>query len=136
MHWPISPVISVAFVGMMLAAGCQNANGLLPGKPAVAPQRVDGRIHLQPESMQYVQVLVATQNSGRIPLRAPARVAFRDGAVSRLGVPVPARVSAVHVALGEEVSRGTALVTLASAEAASTRANVDRGRLEVRAAQE
>lgn len=96
----------------------------------------DGVIHLAADSMQYVQVADAALNSGHIPLRAPARVAFRDGALSRLGVPVTARVSAVHVALGEEVKRGTPLVTLASAQAASTRADVERGKLEVRAAQE
>jgi cobalt-zinc-cadmium efflux system membrane fusion protein len=124
-------------VSLVSVAGCHKADAPpLPTKAAAKPRSTNGRIVLPPESMQYVQIAVATQNSGRIPLRAPARVAFRDGAVSRIGVPVPARVTAVHVALGEEVSRGTALVTLASAEAASTRASVEHGRLEVRAAQE
>lgn len=121
---------------MVLLVSCHKADPPSPDKIRPAVKSADGRIRLPPASMQYVQVAVATKDSSRIPLRAPARVAFRDGAVSRLGVPVPARVAAVHVALGEEVSRGTALVTLASAEAASTRANVERGRLEVRAAQE
>ena len=131
--------IALAGLGATLAclAGCNAAVDAGP-KPRTlgATKLANGHIRLPPESLQYVHVAVATRTSGRIPLRAPARVAFRDGAVSRLGVPVPARVSAVHVALGEEVTRGTALVTLASAEAAATRATVERGRLEVKAAQQ
>ncbi len=134
MRWQVLALHTAALFGL---AACQSHGApALPAKIAAPSKLANGRIHVPPESMQYVQVAVATQSAGRIPLRAPARVAFRDGAVSRLGVPVPARVSAVHVALGEEVSRGTALVTLASAEAAAARANVERGHLEVRAAQE
>lgn len=112
----------------------------LPVKPqltqAQTAEHARGLVHLPAASMQYVQVQTAEVDSGHIPLRAPARVAFRDGAVSRLGVPVQARVVAVHVALGQEVTRGTALVTLASAEAAGTRNAVERARLEVRSMQE
>jgi cobalt-zinc-cadmium efflux system membrane fusion protein len=136
MRWLLPAMTAGCLVCLTSVTACHAPPVAAVQKALGAVKLANGQIRLPPESLPYVHVAIAAPASGHIPLRAPARVAFRDGAVSRLGVPVPARVSAVHVALGEEVTRGTALVTLASAEAAATRANVERGRLEVKAAQQ
>jgi cobalt-zinc-cadmium efflux system membrane fusion protein len=57
-------------------------------------------------------------------LRAPARVAFRDGAVSKLGAPFPGRVERVQVRTGDRVAAGDVLVVLDCPEAASSRASM------------
>ena len=62
----------------------------------------------------------------RALVRAPGRVAFRDGAVSEVGAPVAGRVTAVTAALGQRVRRGDPLFTIASQAAASLRAEVAR----------
>ena len=134
-----APVARVAVGVLWLTSACSGHSDSTAAPKPAPPARVvqaGGLIRLPPESTRFIEVAEARNDGAHVPLRAPARVAFRDGAVSRLGVPVAARVVAVHVALGQDVTRGTALVTLASAEAASTRADVERGRLEVRAAQE
>ncbi len=63
-------------------------------------------------------------------VRAPAKVAFRDGAVSQLSVAVPGRVTIVHVKTGDRVKVGDPLITLASPDAAAARASYAAARAE------
>ncbi len=69
---------------------------------------------------------------------APARVDFRDGAVSQVGVPLDGRVQLVHVLVGQKVRSGDPLVTLDCPDAAAMRASIEvaqaslrEGRLEL-----
>ena len=57
-------------------------------------------------------------------VQAPARLAFRDGAVSQINLPIPGRVTAVHVKTGDWVKAGDPLLTLSSPEAAAARASL------------
>jgi len=63
-------------------------------------------------------------NKSAAVIRAPARVAFRDGAISRIGAPLSCRVADVHVRTGERVKKGDALIALNCPEAASKRAGL------------
>jgi cobalt-zinc-cadmium efflux system membrane fusion protein len=69
---------------------------------------------------------------------APARVDFRDGAVSQVGAPLEGRVQVVHVLVGQKVRIGDPLVTLDCPDAAAMRASIEvaqaslrEGRLEL-----
>jgi cobalt-zinc-cadmium efflux system membrane fusion protein len=57
-------------------------------------------------------------------VRAPARIAFRDGAVSQINLPISGRVTAVHVKTGDKVKAGDPLLTLSSPDAAAARASL------------
>ncbi len=76
----------------------------------------------------------ATRETSAPVVRAPARVAFRDGAVSQLNLPVSGRVAIVHVKTGDRVKVGDPLVTLSSPEAASARASLAAAQAEHEAA--
>lgn len=80
------------------------------------------------ETRAFVRSEVLALSHGVTALRAPARVAFRDGAIAELGTPVPGRVSEVHVRVGDEVAAGAPLVTLRSPDAAATRAQLAAAR--------
>ena len=55
---------------------------------------------------------------------APARVDFRDGAVSQLGAPLDGRIVKVNAQIGQRVTEGDALLTLDCPDAAEMRAAV------------
>ncbi|MCX5742051.1 MAG: efflux RND transporter periplasmic adaptor subunit [Proteobacteria bacterium] len=75
-------------------------------------------------SRAYV-VARAVSPEASIPIvRAPARIAFRDGAVSEVNLPLPGRVVTVHVQTGDRVAMGAPLITLTSPEAAAARASL------------
>src|SRR4029079_11962909 len=67
-------------------------------------------------------------------VRAPARIAFRDGALSQINLPVPGRVTAVHVKTGDKVKAGDPLITVTSPEAAAARASFAAAQAEAEAA--
>lgn len=85
-------------------------------------------VRLLEASRQFVQVEPVAARENAAVLRAPARVAFRDGAVSRLGAPLAGRVERVHVRTGDRVQAGDPLVTLDCPEAASSRASLSTAR--------
>ena len=93
-------------------------------------------LRIPPASRPFIEVeAVATQkNTGAV--QAPARVAFRDAAMSSVGVPVAGRIMKVHVQIGETVRVGTPLVTLHSPTAATARAKLVRAQVELQSATE
>ena len=56
-------------------------------------------------------------------ITAPARVDFRDGAISQVGTPLEGRIVTVHVVMGQRVKVGDPLVTLDCPDAATMRAS-------------
>lgn len=79
-------------------------------------------------SRPFIRVERAAAAGSAAVIRAPARVAFRDGAVSRLGAPLSGRVERVHVQTGDRVKAGDPLVTLDCPDAASSRAALSTAR--------
>ncbi len=81
-------------------------------------------MRVQPASLRYLHVERVGDHPTGAPVRAPGRVAFRDGAISRVASPVTGRVVAVHVQVGEQVHEGDPLVEIDSADAAAARAQL------------
>lgn len=67
-------------------------------------------------------------------LRAPARIAFREGSYSQISAPLAGRVMEVHAQSGTAVKAGDPLVTLNCPEAASARSTLARAEAELREA--
>src|SRR4030095_9437399 len=117
-------------------AGTLSPAGALPGcsAPATATTQTerelpddlpDGMVRVPEASCQCVVVEAAGPVTEDGALRVPARVEFKDGAVSQVGAPLDGRVVHVHVSTGDTVRAGSPLVTLDCPEAASVRAAVD-----------
>ena len=77
-------------------------------------------------------VSVAVGSGGELLL--PGRVAFAPNAAAAVGAPAEGTVERVHVAAGDRVTRGAALVTLRSAQAASAGASLGVASAEAEAA--
>jgi cobalt-zinc-cadmium efflux system membrane fusion protein len=108
----------------VLAAGCSSsAASEPPNSPPPSVTRPDLTVRLDPASRPYVTTQPVALGAATPVVRAPARVSFRDGAVSQINMPVAGRVTAVHVKTGDRVKAGDPLITLASPEAAAARAS-------------
>ena len=113
---------SALFVVLCLTAGCSQPTAEQPAEHARPPAHEQGEVRIQEASRQFIaveEVSAATKDS---MITAPARVDFRDGAVSQVGAPLDGRVVTVHVLLGQRVSVGSPLVTLDCPDAAALRA--------------
>ncbi|MDC0669393.1 efflux RND transporter periplasmic adaptor subunit [Nannocystis radixulma] len=122
---------------LALAAGCKPTP---PAEVAAVPHtppagalgaNEDGPHFLPAASRPYVEIQPVAMEPEHAAIRAPARVAFRDGALSRVGAPIPGRIVKLHVEVGEKVKVGDALVTIASPEASSFHMELARARIEV-----
>jgi cobalt-zinc-cadmium efflux system membrane fusion protein len=107
------------------AAACSAAEGeTVAFSPPTSIQRPDGSVRLAKESRPYVITeKVALAEASPVVL-APARIAFRDGAVSQINLPITGRVTAVHVKTGDRVKPGDPLVEVSSPDAAAARAEL------------
>lgn len=104
----------------LLLIACSSAPA--PASTAAAQPRLpEGQVGIQEASRQFIGVEPVTLQKNGPLLRAPARVAFKDGALSQLGAPFAGRVVRVEVQTGDSVKPGAALVTLDCPEAASGR---------------
>jgi cobalt-zinc-cadmium efflux system membrane fusion protein len=92
--------------------------------PPIAAPHADGSVRIATGSRAYVTTKPLSLEDSSPVIRAPARVAFRDGAVSQVGMPVAGRVTAILVKTGDHVKQGDPLVTLLSPDAAVTRSAV------------
>jgi cobalt-zinc-cadmium efflux system membrane fusion protein len=94
------------------------------------------RVAVPERSQAYIQIEQAVLEPEHAAIRAPARVAFRDGAVSTVGAPAPGRVMKLLVEAGDKVEAGAPLITIASPEASEYAMDLARARIEVEAAQD
>jgi cobalt-zinc-cadmium efflux system membrane fusion protein len=114
----------------MCLAGC----GRSEGGPLETPQErgnaqasdpqgsgTDALLHLSPESARYIGVETVGSKPDLLSLRLPARLEFKDGALSEVGTPMAGRVSGVLVHTGDRVRAGDPLVELSCPDAASAR---------------
>jgi cobalt-zinc-cadmium efflux system membrane fusion protein len=116
---------ALALVLLPLIAGCSGppAEVRQPDDP-LASQAVDGIVHIREGSKPFIGVEVVASGQGSRAIAAPARVEFRDSAVSQVGSPLGGRVVTVHVQVGQQVHAGDPLVTLDCPDAASVRASL------------
>lgn len=79
--------------------------------------------------------VVSPGRGGGSDILLPGRVTLAANALATLGAPVSGTVERVHVSAGVNVSAGSPIATLRSADAASGRASLDAAGAAVRAAQ-
>ena len=126
----VTPIAS-SLSALVFAVGCSSASNASPSEPPraePAPTSADGVVKVAQASRKFIRVEPAALKENAAVLRAPARVAFPDGAVSRVGAPLAGRVERVHVRTGDRVRPGDPLVTLDCPEAASIRAALSTAR--------
>ncbi|WP_141326431.1 efflux RND transporter periplasmic adaptor subunit [Myxococcus sp. AB025B] len=110
---------------LALSSACSSAAATTATPERPPPKTLkEGVVQLAEASQAFVTVTPVQPDAGGARLQAPARVAFRDGAVSRLGAPLAGRVVGVHVRTGDVVKPGDPLVTLDCPEAAAARTAV------------
>jgi cobalt-zinc-cadmium efflux system membrane fusion protein len=117
------PYFQCCAVLLAVAAGCSSTAESQPSfsaPPSVANS--DKSVSVSEQSRAYISVQTVAFEADAPVVRAPAKLAFRDGAVSQINLPVPGRVTAVHVKTGDKVKAGDPLITLTSPEAAAARA--------------
>lgn len=109
----------------MAVAACSPAAGeTVAFSPPIATPHPDGTVRLAAASRPYVISEKVALGAASPVVLAPARIAFRDGAVSQVNLPVAGRVAAVHVNTGDRVKAGDPLVTITSPDAAAARAQL------------
>jgi membrane fusion protein, heavy metal efflux system len=113
---------------VILAVFCLAACNRVPepvaqagGPPEMhAPRRAAGRITFPPDSPKLAQIRTAAVGTGQVAMDevvAPGRVAINPNRLSRVAPPVPGRVTAVAVRLGDAVTEGQPLFHVESPEA-------------------
>ena len=115
-------------VSCVAAAGCTRpTEAQSPAKSEQPASTVhqDGVVTIQAASRPFIQVEEVSAAKSDSMVSAPARVDFRDGAVSQVGAPLEGRVQVVHVFVGQKVQIGDPLVTLDCPDAAAMRASID-----------
>jgi membrane fusion protein, heavy metal efflux system len=134
----------MAVTALTAALGLGYGAGRLTDKaPAQAPAHEEGEdapheegfVALSAADAARAGVLTASVGrGGGSELVLPGRVALAANASAALGAPVSGTVERVHLAAGDRVPAGAAIVTLRSAEGAGARASVDAAAAGARAA--
>lgn len=131
MSWSMMRKCVVAGIPAVAAAvliGCGRSEGgslhaetTTADPPAEEAAKGDGLLHLSPESARYIGTEPVAADVDPLSLRLPARLEFRDGAVSEVGATMAGRVASVRVRSGDRVKAGDPLVVVTSPDAASAR---------------
>jgi cobalt-zinc-cadmium efflux system membrane fusion protein len=107
----------------LLATGCAQPNAEQKPEPTKPALGEEGVVRVQDAQRSFIEVEEVSGARTGSTVTAPARVDFRDGAVSQVGAPLEGRVVTVHVLVGQRVSVGDPLVTLDCPDAATMRAS-------------
>jgi len=129
-----SLLLYVCLFSAVFGAGCSSPEAAA-SKPAETQEpQVDGVVHIREASRPFITTETVSGARSVASVTAPARVEFRDGAVSQVGAPLDGRVLKVHVQLGDRVREGDPLVTLDCPDAAEMRASVESATASLREA--
>ncbi len=120
-----------------MTIGCSSSGAANLPKGEIGPTATeDGVVVLPENSLRFLKIEEVTPQVGNAILRVPTRVAFRDGAVSRIGAPLPGRVERIHVRTGDHVEAGDPVLTLNCPDAAAIRAALATARAREKEAKE
>src|SRR5262249_8321907 len=108
----------------IVLSGCSARANAAQSDRDLRPASAEGVVRIAEASRQFIVVEPAWGDARTASLRAPARVEFRDGALSRLAAPLNGRVIGVHVRTGDRVKAGDALVDLDCPDAAAARSSI------------
>jgi cobalt-zinc-cadmium efflux system membrane fusion protein len=128
------PSVLALLAPAVLAAGCSAPAGATQTARDLSPVPPEGVVHIDDASKPYIVVEGVSGSTASGILRVPARVDFRDGAISQVGAPFDGRVITVHAHTGDAVHAGAPLVTLDCPEAAAARASVETTQASLREA--
>lgn len=124
-----APLVWMVAVCSVVAAACSRPTSAQspakPEQPATFSVHEEGVVTIQPASRPFIVVQEVSATKSDSMVSAPARIDFRDGAVSQVGVPLDGRVQLVHVLVGQKVRSGDPLVTLDCPDAAAMRASIE-----------
>ena len=110
---------------VVCVAACSPAAGeTVAFSPPTSTARPDGAVRLARQSQPYVTTQKVALGAATAVVQAPARIAFRDGAVSQVNSPIAGRIAQIHVKTGDRVKPGDPLITVSSPDAASARAQL------------
>jgi cobalt-zinc-cadmium efflux system membrane fusion protein len=115
--------LTLALLGT-LACG-SNAAGTPSSDATLQDVPEPGVVHVSERSRPFLDIKPVQAGALASAVRAPAHVAFKDGAVAEVAAPIEGRVAAIHVKVGDHVKAGDALVTIQSPAAASARAELE-----------
>jgi cobalt-zinc-cadmium efflux system membrane fusion protein len=109
---------------LLILAGCartpDNADASIEHRAADAVSSSAGRIRFAAGSPQLKRIRIAEVALSEVAIAevvAPGRVIINPNRISRVGLPVPGRVMAVEVRLGDAVTQGQPLLQVESPEA-------------------
>ena len=118
----------------LLSGGCKQPAAAQKPEQVRLPALEEGEVRVPKPSLAFIEVQQVSGATSDSTFLAPARVDFRDGAVSQVGAPLDGRVAAVHVLVGQQVAAGAPLVTLDCPDAAAMRSAADVARASLREA--
>ena len=116
----LSPLLAV--IAAMLLAACGGSAAPPPVPVPVASPSAPGELRLPAASLRMLQIETVAEQRDTQTVWAPARIAFRDDRVGAVGAPAAGRIVQVHANIGDRVSAGQPLATLASPDALRQRA--------------
>lgn len=96
----------------------------------------DGGISIEPQSRKYLTIEAIHLKAATTTIQAPARVEFREKALSTVGAVFSGRLDSIKVQLGDRIKAGTILATLESPEVAQMRSDIARTQAELNQAQD
>jgi cobalt-zinc-cadmium efflux system membrane fusion protein len=100
------------------------------------PKDKQDGIAIAAQSRDYLTIEAIHLKSTTTNVQAPARVEFREKALSSVGAIVAGRLNSIKTQVGEHVKAGTILATLESSEVAQMRSEVARTQAELSRAQD
>jgi cobalt-zinc-cadmium efflux system membrane fusion protein len=121
-RWLFRPAVSFVVLCFLMTGCTQPKAEEKPQQPQSAAQE-EGVVHIREASRQFIEVQEVSAATTDSTVTAPARMDFRDGAVSQVGAPLDGRIVTVQVLVGQRVGVGDPLVTMDCPEAAAMRAS-------------
>lgn len=114
---------------LSLASGCDEAT-VSADEPTAESVVVlpDRSVRLSEDAQTFVRIEPAQPAADVSTLRAPARVAYRDGSLAEVGAPTTGRITSVLIRTGQTVAVGAPLFVLRSPDAAAMRAELAAAR--------
>jgi multidrug efflux pump subunit AcrA (membrane-fusion protein) len=144
--WAPIAVVSVTVAAMTTSLG-GSKDSTQPGLVAIrpSPESIEhpaaatadaGLVRLPEASRQFIRTDTAAACGDGVTIEVPARIAFRDGAVAEVPVPIQGRVVKTHVKVGDQVKQGDPLATIVSPAAAASRGDLTRAEAGLQAARD
>jgi cobalt-zinc-cadmium efflux system membrane fusion protein len=133
----------VLLCSIFLLVGCTQStatetNDKATEKPAVSAEsakKTDG-IAIAATSRQYLTIEEIHLKAMTTSIQAPARVEFKEKALSSVSAVVAGRLNSVKIQVGDHIKAGTVLATLESSDVAQMRSEVARAQAELNRAQD